>query len=67
MGLFWDLIQQSQISTQRDRADSMDSRVATLELELQAMKIQFRDLVTILEREYGKDLDGDGRVGAGKG
>ena len=34
MGLFWDLMQQSQISDQRQRADSLEDRVAWLEEEL---------------------------------
>ncbi len=62
MGLFWDLLQSSQISTQRDRADSMEARVARLESELRDTRKQFHDLVSILERESGKDLDRDGRV-----
>ena len=34
MGLFWDLIQQSQISDQRGKTDSLETRVVNLEIEL---------------------------------
>jgi hypothetical protein len=62
MGLFWDLIQQSQISNQRDAHDSLDERVRALETQLQDVKqIQLRLLQT-LEQHFGRDLDGDGRV-----
>jgi hypothetical protein len=62
MGLFWDLIQQSQISNQRDAHDSLDDRLRALELQLREVKeIQLRLLKT-LEQHFGRDLDGDGRV-----
>ncbi len=63
MGLFWDLIQQSQISKQRGRADSIEERVSQLENELDETRQLLHKLVSILEKEYGKDIDGDGRVG----
>lgn len=63
MGLFWDLIQQSQISAQRDRASTIEQRVALLESELAMTRQTLHQLVVLLEKEYGKDLDGDGRVG----
>ncbi len=63
MGLFWDLIQQSQISKQRGRADSIEERVNQLENELDETRQLLHKLVSILEKEYGKDIDGDGRVG----
>ena len=63
MGLFWDLMQQSQISEQRGRAESIEERVNQLENELYATRKLLSKLVYILEKEYGKDIDGDGRVG----
>jgi len=63
MGLFWDLMQQSQISDHRDRADSLESRVEFLEGQLHRTQTQLHHLVGILEKEFGKDIDGDGRVG----
>ena len=63
MGLFWDLIQQSQISEQHDRASSLEQRVRELEKALTQTQKTLHDLVVLLEKEYGQDLDGDGRVG----
>ena len=63
MGLFWDLMQQSQISDQRGRADSLEGRVSQLESDLHETRQLVHRLVSILEKEYGKDIDGDGRVG----
>ena len=63
MGMFWDLMQQSQISDQRGRADSLEGRVRQLEQELCATIQVLHKLISTLEREYGKDLDGDGQVG----
>ena len=63
MGLFWDLIQQSQISDQRSHTESLQERISDLESELREVKqIQLRLLQT-LEAHFGRDLDGDGRVG----
>jgi hypothetical protein len=63
MGLFWDLIQQSQISAQNDRSCSIEQRVTMLENELRVTREILHQLVVLLEKEYGKDLDGDGRIG----
>ena len=63
MGLFWDLVQQSQISEQSEQANSLDDRVKQLENELHKTRQLLYKLVTILENEYGKDIDGDGRIG----
>ena len=63
MGLFWDLMQQSQISKQEQRAETLEDRVRDLEIELFDTKRKFYDLVALLEREFGRDIDGDGQVG----
>ena len=63
MGLFWDLMQQSQISEQRNQASSLEQRVAHLETVLSQTQKTLHDLVVILEKEYSKDIDGDGRIG----
>ena len=63
MGLFWDLIQQNQISGQRDRADSLEGRVSGLEAELYQTRKQLHALMVILEKEFGKDIDGNGNIG----
>ena len=63
MGLFWDLMQESRISEQQHRADSLEERVSQLENEMHETKQLLHRLISTLEREYGKDIDGDGQVG----
>lgn len=63
MGLFWDLMQQSQISDHSQRTQTVENRVQRLERELSETRELLHKLISVLEREYGKDLDGDGRVG----
>ncbi len=63
MGLFWDLIQQSQISDQRHRADSLEDRVRFLEEELYHTRELLHRTLQVLEQHTGQDIDGDGRVG----
>ena len=64
MGLFWDLIQQSQISETRGRADSLETRVTNLEIELQRTRKTLHQLVLLLEKHFGEDLNQDGRIGS---
>ena len=63
MGLFWDLIQQSQISKQRDQAEDLGARVRRLESELQRTQRTLHDLVVLLEKRFGEDIDRDGKIG----
>jgi len=63
MGLFWDLLQQSQIGEQRTRGESLQRRVAQLERELHETQTLVRDLIQRLEEKFGEDIDGDGRIG----
>jgi chaperonin cofactor prefoldin len=63
MGLFWDLIQQNQISSQSSRSDSLEQRVAALERQMDATNKLLRELLTRLEQRFGEDIDRDGRVG----
>ena len=63
MALFWDLIQQSQISNQRTATDSLEERVARLENQLREMQQVQVSLLKTLEKNFGRDLDGDGQVG----
>ena len=63
MGLFWDLIQQGQISRQTNRADSLEARVARLEDQLVEQRKLVLELLQRLESTIGEDIDGDGRVG----
>jgi len=63
MGLFWDLIQQSQISRQDQRATDLTGRVAMLEAELRHTQKLVHDLIVRLEQRIGSDLDHDGKIG----
>lgn len=63
MGLFWDLIQQSQISDQQSRAESLEERVRYLEDELHKTKVLLIKTLKVLEEHTGKDIDGDGITG----
>ena len=63
MGLFWDLYQQSQISQHAERSGVLEQRVATLEAELSRTQSILHQVIGILERKEGRDLDGDGSVG----
>jgi hypothetical protein len=63
MGLFWDLIQQSQISQQRERSWSLERRVQELERDLDATRNLLHVLLRRLETELGEDIDGDGKTG----
>lgn len=63
MGLFWDLMQQSQISDQQNRADSLEGRVAWLEEELHHTKVLLVKTLKALEEHTGQDIDGDGVAG----
>jgi len=63
MGFLWDLIQQSQLSSHRERAATLEGRVAALEQSLDQTNELVRVLLERLEHQLGKDLDGDGVVG----
>jgi predicted HTH domain antitoxin len=63
MGIFWDLIQQSEIQEQSEKAKSLEEKVSILEKELNATKILLRKTLVTLENHLGKDIDGDGKLG----
>ncbi|MDG1276143.1 MAG: hypothetical protein P8O16_02605 [Algoriphagus sp.] len=61
--MFWDLIQQSEIEEQKEKAVSLEQRVLYLEEELENTKTLLLKTLHILEERSGKDIDGDGIVG----
>jgi hypothetical protein len=63
MGLFWDLIQQSELEEQKGKADSLEERVALLETELTNTKALLLKTLRVLEEPAGKDIDNDGEIG----
>jgi len=62
MGLFWDLIQQSQISDQQSSTASLEDRVDRLEAQLHEVQQLQLTLLKTLEKHFGQDIDGDGQV-----
>jgi hypothetical protein len=63
MGLFWDLLQQSQIHDTQSSTADLQQRVARLEAELERAWRIIRELVALLEEKFGQDIDRDGRIG----
>ena len=63
MGLFWDLMQQSQISDQQQASTSLEQRVTALEARLSETEQLQRRLLIIFEDHFGQDIDGDGQIG----
>ena len=63
MGLFWNLIQQSQISNQSERASTLEARVFYLESELRKTQQLLIKTLKVLEEQSRKDINGDGKVG----
>ncbi len=63
MGIFWDLIQQNQLSNQQRQADSLEDRVRFLESELLHTKELLNKTLVALETHLKKDIDGDGKLG----
>jgi hypothetical protein len=63
MGIFWDLIQQSQIHDQKSKAETLEIRVRNLERELYQTREILIKTLKILEEQTGKDINGDGKIG----
>lgn len=63
MGLFWNLIQQSQIQDHKSKADTLEVRVRNLEWELVNTRELLIKTLKILEEQSGKDINGDGKIG----
>ena len=63
MGLFWDLIQQGQISEQQERASGLEAQVDQLDRRMNRMEQLFQEVLQRLEKALGEDLDRDGKIG----
>jgi hypothetical protein len=63
MGLFWNLIQQSQIQSQSEHAATLEARVKHLEIELRKTQELLIKTLTALEEMSGKDINDDGNIG----
>ena len=63
MGIFWDILQQEELEKQEKQTNDLESRVATLEQELQHTKQLLRKTLLALEEHISRDIDGDGKTG----
>ncbi|MCW3489754.1 hypothetical protein [Dethiobacter alkaliphilus] len=63
MGLFWNLIQQCQISDQHRKSETLENRVAILEEELRNTQDLLYKTLKVLEEYTDRDINGDGRIG----
>lgn len=61
--MLWDLIQQFQLGEARNRAGSLEQRVAYLEEKVQRSEKVLVEVIKYLEKKEGRDIDGDGVVG----
>ena len=63
MGLFWDLIQQSELEEQKGKAESLEERITLLEGELEKTKALLLKTLKLLEQRSGTDINDDGQIG----
>ena len=63
MGLFWDLIQQSELEEQKGKAESLEERIVQLEAELEKTKALLLKTLKVLEQRSGTDINNDGVIG----
>ena len=63
MGIFWDLILQSEIQEQSKKAKNLKDRVLILEKELTETKTGLKKTFIALESCLEKDIDGVGKTG----
>ena len=63
MGLFWDLMQESAIAANREKADTLEGRVRELERDLATTNQRLDEVIKRLEKQSGEDLNNDGLIG----
>lgn len=63
MGLFWDLIQQSQVQDHKSNAETLEIRVRNLGLELANTRELLIKILKISEMQSGKDIQETGKLG----
>jgi hypothetical protein len=63
MGLFWDLMQSSEISANVEKTNTLAGRVRQLEHELRNTNDRLNEVIRRLEKRIGEDIDRDGLVG----
>ncbi len=63
MPIFYDILQQLKIDENADATATMETRVHRLEVELARTKRLLREVVSVLEAQTNRDINGDGRIG----
>ena len=63
MGLFWDLMQSSEISSNTEKTNSLAGRVRQLEHDLRKTNERLNEVIRRLEKQSGEDINGDGSIG----
>ena len=63
MGIFWDLLQQDELDAQKKKAESVEDRVTSLEMELDKTRTLLKKTLVALESHLQRDIDGDGKTG----
>jgi hypothetical protein len=63
VGFLWDLLQQSQIAHQNDRAATVEQRLERAEADVARLTYLVHELIGRLESHLGADLNRDGRIG----
>ncbi len=63
MGIFWELLQQSEIQKQSDKSKSLEDRIAFLENDLDQTKQLLQKTLEALESHLQQDIDGNGITG----
>ena len=63
MGLFWDLMQESAIAANREKADTLEGRVRELERDLAKTNQRLDEVIKHLENQSGEDINNDGLIG----
>jgi hypothetical protein len=63
MGIFWDLMQQDELEEQKEKAKTIEDRVAELEKDLANTRELLKKTLAALEIHLSKDIDGDGKLG----
>ena len=63
MGLFWDLMQSSEISSNTEKTNSLAGRVRQLEHDLRQTNERLNEVIRRLEKQTGEDINRDGSIG----
>ena len=63
MGIFWELLQEDKLQKQQAQSESLEERVAALEIELSRTQELLSKTLVALESHVGEDIDGDGVTG----